>query len=352
MSLFDDNPSSSPEQEPLSISRSEVDAEGKPLTISRAEADAAQPVLQLPEPPLSGDPFRSSAEVPVFVTATKPQPLLPEDLRISWSWLHLLVFILYAIISFVVVQTSFLFYYMPQARHFANRQQLEQFFISKPFFVIGSMVAWEGSLLLFLYVTIAVLPGAPFWRSLGWRKLNPINPSFPRSPWLYLAFGCALSFAVFIVTAAAKPPENAPIEELLTQRATAIFFMAMAVLFAPLAEETLFRGYLFPLLARFASAIARFLGVESTAAIRAGAITSILLTGLLFGLVHGFQLAWSFSLVLTLIGVGIIFTYARARTGTVVASYLLHLGYNSTIALVTIIGLLASKGLTKLPHRH
>jgi len=34
--------------------------------------------------------------------------------------------------------------------------------------------------------------------------------------------------------------------------------------------------------------------------------------------------------------VGIIFTYVRARTGTVLASYLLHLGYNSMIAISTI----------------
>jgi len=42
----------------------------------------------------------------------------------------------------------------------------------------------------------------------------------------------------------------------------------------------------------------------------------------------------------------VIFTFARAWTGTVFASFLLHLGYNSTLAVLTIVG---TKGFTYLP---
>ena len=77
--------------------------------------------------------------------------------------------------------------------------------------------------------------------------------------------------------------------------------------------------------------------------------TSIVSTGVIFGLFHGYQLGWSFSLVFTLIVVGVVFTYVRARSGTVYASYLLHLGYNSTIAIATLIGFIATKGLTQMP---
>jgi hypothetical protein len=44
--------------------------------------------------------------------------------------------------------------------------------------------------------------------------------------------------------------------------------------------------------------------------------------------------------------VGVIFTFVRAWTGTVLASFLLHLGYNSFIAIATVIG---TKGFTHLP---
>jgi membrane protease YdiL (CAAX protease family) len=64
---------------------------------------------------------------------------------------------------------------------------------------------------------------------------------------------------------------------------------------------------------------------------------------------HGAQLGWTWGLVSVLIVVGVIFTLARARTGSVFASFLLHLGYNSMIALVTILG---TQGFTKIPSAH
>jgi membrane protease YdiL (CAAX protease family) len=120
-----------------------------------------------------------------------------------------------------------------------------------------------------------------------------------------------------------------PIQEVLKNRNSALLLLGMAVLVAPLVEETIFRGYLYPLFAR-------------TFGIGPG----IALTGTLFGLMHGSQLGWTWGIVLLLILVGIIFTFVRARTGTVVASFLLHLGYNSMIAAATIIG---THGFTKMP---
>ena len=61
---------------------------------------------------------------------------------------------------------------------------------------------------------------------------------------------------------------------------------------------------------------------------------------------HAPQLGWTWGLVSLLSFVGVIFTFARARTGTVVASFLLHLGYNSMIAVTSII---ATRGFTHLP---
>jgi membrane protease YdiL (CAAX protease family) len=101
---------------------------------------------------------------------------------------------------------------------------------------------------------------------------------------------------------------------------------------APLVEETLFRGYLYPLFAR-----------------SFGVVPSILITGTLFGLMHGAQLGWTVSLVTVLIIVGIVFTLVRARTGSVFASYLMHLGYNSLIAVAAIV---TTHGFTKLPANH
>ncbi len=146
---------------------------------------------------------------------------------------------------------------------------------------------------------------------------------------VYFFTGCGLSLFVALLTASMKQPEDIPMEELFKHRQTALLFVAMAVLVAPLVEETLFRGYLYPLFAR-----------------SFGIAPGILLTGILFGLMHGAQLGWTWSLVSLLILVGIIFTLVRARTGSVFASFLMHLGYNSLIAVVAV---LSTHGFTKIP---
>lgn len=317
MTLFDDNSSTPPEPAPLSKSPEEPDTR------------AVQPSSPPPDLPLAGDPISLAATV----TSTVPfyKPALPEDLRISWSWLHLILFLFFGFVSLLVVQTGFALYYAP-LQHLSNEKEYERFVMSKPEFAIGSMVLWYALIFLFLYVTLSVLRGFPFWRTLGWRKIVRHGGGPPRSPWLYFLAGCGLSIVVFVVTAKVQPPEHVPIEELFRYKNTAMLFMAMAVLIAPLVEETVFRGYLYPLLAK-----------------SFGVATSVIVTGVLFGLMHGAQLGWTWGLVSVLILVGVIFTFVRARTGSVFASFLLHLGYNSMIALVTILG---TKGFTKMPPVH
>jgi membrane protease YdiL (CAAX protease family) len=313
MTLFDENsllPPLPPDPAPSSESPAEPAPSASPAAPSTADL------------PLAGS-------LPSVALAHEPP--VPEDLRISWSWVHLVLFLFFGFASLFIVQGGFLLYYAP-TRHFSNEKDFERFILSKPQFAIGSMVLWYALIFLFLYVTLAVLRGFPFWRTLGWRKMTRPDGGRPRSPWLFFLAGCGLSFVVFIVTAKMRPPEDVPIEELFHYKNTAMLFMAMAVLVAPLVEETVFRGYLYPLFAKYF-----------------GVATSVIVTGVLFGLMHGAQLGWTWGLVSVLIAVGVIFTFVRARTGSVFASFLLHLGYNSTIALVSI---LATQGFTKMPPTH
>jgi membrane protease YdiL (CAAX protease family) len=313
MSLFDDNSPPPPDREPPAPSPEDSAVEAQPPS------------------PLAGDPFNLVSTAPPAVPSFPPPSSLPEDLRISWSWLHLLLFLLFGFFSLVIIQTGFALYYAP-LRHFSSELDFERFVLSKPQFAIGSMVLWYAFIFLFLYITIAVLRGIPFWRTLGWRKIIRRNGGPPRSPWVYFFSGCGVSVAVFIVTAKMQPRGDIPIEELFRYKNTAILFMAMAVLVAPLVEETVFRGYLYPLFAK-----------------SFGVATGVVLTGVLFGLMHGAQLGWTWGLVSVLIAVGIIFTFVRARTGSVFASFLLHLGYNSTIAAASLLG---TQGFTKFPSPH
>jgi membrane protease YdiL (CAAX protease family) len=311
------------------------DPDAEPLRIEIPASDHSSPAelsdAEIPHPSEASLSYSSSIPGdPLAVAPTSPsipRKIIPEDLRISWSWPHLFVFLFFAVASLFVVQLGLVFY-VSATQHLSGKQ-VQQVFESKPQFLIGTNLLWYALLFLFLYVTLAVLRGLPFWHSLGWKKLNPTPTAGTGRPWMYFLAGCGLAIFVALATYDMKNTEHLPIQEIFKSRTGALLLMGMAVLVAPLVEETVFRGYLYPLFAK-----------------SLGIIPGIVVTGFLFGLMHGAQLGWTWRLVLLLSFVGIIFTFARARSGTVVASFLLHLGYNSMIAVSAII---ATKGFQHLP---
>jgi len=327
MNPLDDNPAPPPDSLPPA---------GDPFTPGAA-----------PRPETSitpGDPFSSvsssaSAGVPYFRISG-----LPEDLRISWSWSHLIAFVFFGFASLIVIQVGLAFY-VGAERHLTAKQ-LQQALESSPQFIVGSNVVWFATIFLFLYVTLSVLRDSPFWSSLGWRRLGVKASAGKSNPWIYFFSGCGLAIFVGLATSHVKTSEHMPIQDLFQTRSGAFLLMGMAVLVAPLVEETVFRGYLYPLFASKLSSFAERLGLDAARAVRFGTSAAILLTGFLFGLMHGAQLAWTWGVVSLLILVGIIFTFARAHTGTVLASFLLHLGYNSMLAVSSI---LATRGFTHMP---
>ena len=317
-------------QQNLPSETSEAPATPEPDPVLKILGDSqeqfTQPIAGTGEYDASGFPL-PNLNTPNGVVPSSLELRYSPDGQITWGWPHLILFVVYGIISLVLVQTALMIHYAPRER--VSRQQLEQILLSKPQFAIGSMLIWYGLLFFFLYITLAVLRGQSFWSSLGWRQIPPRKSGKPRHAMFFFFCGCGLSLLVALLTARIKPPENIPIEELFKVRQTALLFMAMAVFVAPLVEETLFRGYLYPL---FAKSFGRAPG--------------IVITGVLFGIMHGAQLGWTWSLVTVLVLVGIIFTMVRARTGSVYASYLMHLGYNSLIALAAIV---STNGFTKVP---
>ena len=347
MNPFDDNPQppshiecgdqpitqESPSATPLEDSLENLSSR---IVVHQSEEQPGRPAA--PELP-SAEPPPPLAPPP----APPPPSFLPEDLRISWSWVHLTLFAFFAIGSIIAIQVALVIYYAA-GRHLSQKE-LEELFTSRPEVAVGSNVLWFFLIFLFLYVTLAVLRDRPFWPTLGWKKLG-LSASAPSNPWAYFGGGIALAIMVAIVSSRIKTPDHLPIQDLFKNRTGAMLLMAMAVLVAPLVEETVFRGYLYPLFASTTSRIASGFGADPAVAISTGTTVGIVVTGILFGFLHGAQLGWTWGLVAMLSTVGIIFTFARARAGTVVASFLLHLGYNSMIAVSAIV---STKGFTVMP---
>jgi membrane protease YdiL (CAAX protease family) len=127
----------------------------------------------------------------------------------------------------------------------------------------------------------------------------------------FLAGGAMLALVVTFAGNFFNSKETLPIEQLLQARVSMMLFAVMGVFVAPLVEEIIFRGFLYPVIAR-----------------RLGIAMGVLLTGTLFGLLHAAQLWGGWGQIVLLILVGVVLTWVRARTGTVKASYFVHLGYN------------------------
>jgi membrane protease YdiL (CAAX protease family) len=292
-----------------------------------------------PEPPDPTDAAGPSGEVgpaashtpqenaPVEPTLPAPTgPAIPEDLRVPWSWPDLLflgAFTLAATILFTLLIEGIF------ALCGVSPAQIRQSPSTQSYFALVAQGLLLFALLGYLVAQVRVRVRTPFWRTIGWR---PIETGGRPRPLVYLGiFGAGLVFATVIEIASALigTKSKLPIEKLFQVRLAAILFILMAILIAPVIEETIFRGFIYPVIAR-----------------RFGVATGIIGTGVLFGILHAPQLWGGWGQIALLVIVGIVFTYARAVTGTVVASYLLHVSYNSFISLAFFI---ASHGLRHFP---
>jgi membrane protease YdiL (CAAX protease family) len=251
---------------------------------------------------------------------------LPVDLRVPWNWMDLLFLIAVTILGTIVITLLLIKGFAIFGLSF---HQIQKSASDQNLFLIFNQTLLSALLLAYLAAQMRHSFHAPFWRTIGWRPLETSHT--PRAA-AYLGLilsGFMLAILVTASSAVFKAPKQTPIEQFFQDRRSALLLMSMAVLLAPVLEETIFRGYIYPV-------IARSFGVN----------TSILVTGTLFGLLHASQLWGAWVQIAMLVVVGIVFTYARARTHTVVASYLLHVSYNSCLFLGFLV---ASHGFRHFP---
>jgi uncharacterized protein len=148
----------------------------------------------------------------------------------------------------------------------------------------------------------------PFWQSLGWR---PISLSAIAGA---ILAGPALVISIGLLQLVLRAPEiEPPFEQMLGSPSTIALFGIVAVILGPVAEELAFRGFLMPLLMR-----------------SLGAAGGIVVTGFVFGSIHGYEYQWSWQYMLLISLVGCIFGWARYRTQSTLASAIMHSTFNLT----------------------
>src|SRR5437867_13395794 len=116
MSLFDDNPQRPPEP----------DLDSQPLDSDSTGSSSQAPLSAH----LGSDPISLAAAAPPW----KRTSFLPEDLRISWSWAHLFVFLVFCFGSLLLVQVGAVL--MLTANKHLTQKQLQQMIESKPQFLV------------------------------------------------------------------------------------------------------------------------------------------------------------------------------------------------------------------------
>jgi membrane protease YdiL (CAAX protease family) len=250
-----------------------------------------------------------SAPPPPLVSQFRAE--IPEDLRVPWGGLEVALFVFLAVIASAAVTwgTAEI-----AVRFFgANANQVFGTTMStaKSIVVLISQAFIDGLAILYLYLMLLPRTTAPFWQSIGWRDLHGADGKIRASALQFLTGGAVMAVAVSFAGGLLNSKETLPIEELLQARVSILLFGVLGVLVAPLVEETIFRGFLYPVIAR-----------------RMGIAAGIVITGTLFGLMHAAQLWGGWGQIALLILVGVVLTWVRARTGTVAASYFVHLGYN------------------------
>ncbi|HXW54457.1 MAG TPA: type II CAAX endopeptidase family protein [Candidatus Cybelea sp.] len=252
---------------------------------------------------------------------------VPNDLRVPWGWVDL--FVLVVIWFGATVLSTVLIAILFASRGIAWHEIQRSPEAMGLFAVADQLVVWTV-VLLYLAAQVKVRFDAPFWSTLGWHEFSR---AATRRAWVYvglIAAGVVLSVLVQLASALVPAGGKLPIEAVMENRQAALCLMLLSVLLAPIVEETVFRGYIYPV-------VGRSFGVS----------TGIVATGTVFGLLHAEQLWGGWFQIALLVAVGIIFTWVRAATRTVLASYLLHISYNSYIFVGF---LLSANGFRSLPH--
>jgi membrane protease YdiL (CAAX protease family) len=232
-------------------------------------------------------------------------------LRVPWGWPEVALFVILGVIASVVVtwgaaEIAVRFFGVNSNEVFGATMST-----AKSVVVLASQALLDGLAILYLYLMVVARTEAPFWPTIGWREMHTGSRKLRESALQFLAGGGVLALGVSFAGGFLNSKETLPIEQLLQARVSIILFGILGVLVAPLVEETIFRGFFYPVIAR-----------------RLGVGAGIAITGTLFGLMHAAQLWGGWGQIALLILVGVVLTWVRARTGTVAASYFVHLGYN------------------------
>jgi hypothetical protein len=269
--------------------------------------------LQPSTPPADAPPSLEGAPV----DAGKSPPTV-------WRLRDLLLFIAFVPIGFFASNALvFLAYTLiqPTTRWPLTKEQLS----TNPFFLLALQTVFYALMLAFIFFLVVVDHRQPFWQMLRWRRIRV------RQALGYLAGGALLTLTIALIPPVLPDANHFPLEDLFNSRAAAYAIGVFAIVVAPFMEEMIFRGLLF--------------GIFET---QVGLRFAIVITALLFGGLHvpEYWGAWNHMFLIFL--VGLVFSLARGKTGSLAPSVFLHMGYNGSMMIALFVSTAHFRNLSAL----
>jgi uncharacterized protein len=278
--------------------------------------------ISLPSEPATEIAGEASPAPPYHVSANR---IVQEDLRVPWGWVDLLIFVLICLLGGLLLAVGFAMVASWWTHAHAGAPRIPA--VRASIEVVISAVL-DLCVLAYLAAQMRIRFQSPVWRTLGWRPLETGGISRGLAYGAFALGGLFLGFVTSLVGSLVPPGKTLPIQHLFQDRDATLLLMLMSITVAPVVEETVFRGYIYPV-------VARSWGIGAGVAV----------TGTLFGLLHARQLWGGPWQIAALVFVGIALTMVRASTRTVVASCIVHASYNSFQVIALVIGTQALRHL-------
>jgi uncharacterized protein len=235
-----------------------------------------------------------------------PQPTLAENPPWSgWEVVALTAITLVTMfLCILVVGFAFRSYLAPHAEW--------RSVITMPEVIVGGQLLAYVLLFFLMYALVRNRTDQSVFQALRWK--------WPKNWSNYLLAGLILAVCLWPIEYLLPMPKKLPIDDFFKTAREAYLLSVLGIFFAPLFEELLFRGFLYPVIAR-----------------RWGMGVSIVVTAIFFAFVHTMQLKYSWGPVLVIFIVGLALTTVRAVKKSVAATVLMHMAYNGTLFIAAFI---------------
>jgi membrane protease YdiL (CAAX protease family) len=243
-------------------------------------------------------------EQPVEPVVSPPAVVInPGAENPPWSGLDLLIvglvlvasLFLFSSIAFVIVLHSSLAHGMTAAELGKN---------PGPLVIVPSMTLAYVAMLVAMYGLVTRHRQRPFWQTVGWQWPGNLG-------WLrFLAAGAFLAVILGELSRLLPIPKSLPMDQFFQNAPGAYLMMIFGVAIAPLAEEMLFRGFLYPVLDRWLQTL-----FMTPRQVRRGCIWILIMAG--WGYVeHRLPMAWSALLaVVVFLVIGALIVVRSLRAG-------------------------------------